>query len=138
MNFSKLLFFTTISLCSLLFAESKIQPDLEAYHKKIKPILSKYCYDCHGKEKQKADIRLDNIDPNILSGDQAGMWEDVRETFNIGEMPPKKKKQALEIVKTTENTTLVILEPLGSISVRASEPGKHNAKLNFLTLARCF
>lgn len=51
---------------------------------------------CHGPEKQKGKMRLDVIDPDVLAGEHFGKWEDVRETFNSGEMPPEDEPQPTE------------------------------------------
>ena len=43
---------------------------------------------CHSGEKAKAEIRLDDIDPDVVTGEHFDKWEDIREAFNSGEMPP--------------------------------------------------
>jgi hypothetical protein len=72
---------------------AEIQSDIDGFQKNVKPLLQKYCVDCHGAEKQKGDIRLDNINPDLLNGENFDQWEDIREAFNSGEMPPEKKAQ---------------------------------------------
>lgn len=72
---------------------SEIKPDLYIYNSKVKPLIEKYCIDCHGPKKVKGKIRFDNIDPNIISGDHTNMWEDTLEAFNTGEMPPEDELQ---------------------------------------------
>ena len=32
---------------------------VEFFEKKIRPVLSEHCYECHGPKKQKAGLRLD-------------------------------------------------------------------------------
>jgi hypothetical protein len=71
------------------FANGDIQADLSTFRRQIKPLLQKYCVECHGRQDFEGKIRLDNIDPNIISGEHFGKWEDVREAFNSGEMPPE-------------------------------------------------
>jgi len=80
-----------VSTSILTYAE--IKPDLEGFQKGVQPLIQKYCVDCHGAEKQKGDMRLDNIDPDLLAGEHFDQWEDIREAFNSGEMPPEKKAQ---------------------------------------------
>ena len=70
-----------------------IKSDLEGFRQNVKPLLQKYCVDCHGPDKQKGDMRLDTIDPDMVRGTSFDQWEDVREAFNTGEMPPEKKPQ---------------------------------------------
>lgn len=59
----------------------------------IRPLLAKYCFECHGAEKQKGDIRLDTLDPNLATGADAETWSDVLDQINLGDMPPKKAAQ---------------------------------------------
>lgn len=75
------------------FARAEIQADAETFHRQIKPLLQKYCGRCHGAKTSKARIRFDNIDPDIIAGEHFGKWEDVREAFNNGEMPPDDERQ---------------------------------------------
>src|SRR5205823_10479049 len=35
----------------------------------IQPILAKYCYECHGPDKQKAGLRLDQKDAALKGGE---------------------------------------------------------------------
>ena len=55
--------------------------------------LEKYCYECHGAEKQKGEVRLDTFGSDL--GDEAvlGRWQDVLEQVRSGEMPPAKRAQ---------------------------------------------
>ena len=70
-----------------------IKSDLDGFRQNVKPLLQKYCVDCHGPNKQKGDMRLDEIDPDVVRGTSFDQWEDVREAFNSGEMPPEEKPQ---------------------------------------------
>ena len=88
----KLLIVYLVMISGLCFA-ADIKPDLETYNQKVKPLLEKYCIDCHGPKKVKGKMRFDNIDPNIINGEHINKWEDTLEAFNIGEMPPEDEKQ---------------------------------------------
>src|ERR1051326_316561 len=39
------------------------------FAKQVQPILAKYCYECHGPEKQKAGLRLDQKDAALKGGE---------------------------------------------------------------------
>ena len=75
---------------------AEISADVAGFRRDVKPLLRKYCVACHGPEKQKGKMRLDVIDPDVLAGEHFGKWEDVRETFNSGEMPPEDEPQPTE------------------------------------------
>ena len=63
------------------------------FERDIKPLLQTYCVRCHGPTKAEANIRLDDIDGDIVNGEHFDRWEDIREAFNSGEMPPEDQKQ---------------------------------------------
>ena len=88
---------TGLVLLLVVFASGQgrevIKSDLDGFRQNVKPLLQKYCVDCHGPDKQKGDMRLDTIDPDVVGGTSFDQWEDVREAFNSGEMPPKEKPQ---------------------------------------------
>ena len=41
------------------------------FEKKIRPVLVRYCYECHGEEKQESDLRLDNY-KDLMRGGATG------------------------------------------------------------------
>jgi hypothetical protein len=65
-------------LASLLLLPAGLcqaQPDSEAirfFELKIRPLLAEQCFDCHGKDKQKGDLRLDHIDHIRAGGSHYG------------------------------------------------------------------
>jgi len=58
----------------------------------IKDILEKYCIDCHGPDKSKGKLRVDELSFDV-GGKDLQHWSDVLDQINTGEMPPPKKKQ---------------------------------------------
>ena len=60
----------------------------ETFKKDVLPVLQKHCFGCHGKKKQKGDLRLDTLDPDIIRGTSAERWHDALNKLNLGEMPP--------------------------------------------------
>ena len=55
--------------------------------------LADYCISCHGEEKQKGDITLNDIGMDFGSREEGQRWMAVLDQLETGEMPPKKKKQ---------------------------------------------
>ena len=86
--------------CLFDVARGERQPDVSTYQKQVRPLLQKYCVACHGQDHFEAKIRFDNIDPNIVSGKHFDQWEDAREAFNSGEMPPVDEPQPTEAERT--------------------------------------
>ena len=66
------------------------------YDTDIKPIVNTYCYSCHGVEEQKGGLRLDEIDPDLVKGQDAETWRFMLDMVNSGEMPPEEEKQPTE------------------------------------------
>lgn len=83
--------FPLIAICSLVITLA--DGGATEFEKSVRPLLAKYCFDCHGEEKQKADLRMDRLDPDLVKGDDAETWHDVLDQLNLGEMPPAKAKQ---------------------------------------------
>lgn len=59
----------------------------------IRPITETYCVGCHGEEKQKGGLRLDEIDPDLVHGKDAETWRAMLDMVNSAEMPPEDEKQ---------------------------------------------
>ncbi|MBM84322.1 MAG: hypothetical protein CMJ78_27515 [Planctomycetaceae bacterium] len=57
----------------------------------IRPLLTKYCQQCHGEEDQSARIRFDQI-RGYQANDQH-LWTMVHEALVDGEMPPEDAAQ---------------------------------------------
>lgn len=53
----------------------------------VQPFLQKYCYECHGPEKEKGGFRADQlglISTNLM----AEAWQDAADAIGLGDMPP--------------------------------------------------
>jgi hypothetical protein len=58
----------------------------------VQPFLEKYCYDCHGNDKTKADLNLElHKDGSGIYRDQR-MWRQLLTQVTAGEMPPPERK----------------------------------------------
>jgi hypothetical protein len=63
------------------------------YNTDVKPLLEKYCADCHNPDKKKGDLDLGPIvaEPDFAKDHE--VWEKVLELTETREMPPEKKPQ---------------------------------------------
>ena len=62
------------------------------FRKDVQPFLEKYCYDCHGNDKTKADLNLELFkDASGFYRDQR-LWRQVVTQVVAGEMPPPERK----------------------------------------------
>lgn len=62
----------------------------------FKPVLAKYCVDCHRGEKPKGNLRLDSIAANFADATAREQWTAVIERLEAGDMPPKGKPRPSE------------------------------------------
>lgn len=63
------------------------------FKSQLKPFLAKYCLDCHGNRKQKADINFESFKDSTRLIESRKHWEAVREKLQGREMPPEDKPQ---------------------------------------------
>ncbi|PAY21350.1 hypothetical protein CKO51_01865 [Rhodopirellula sp. SM50] len=59
----------------------------------VLPVLKTLCYRCHGPDNNESGLRLDQLNPDMLDGNDAESWHDALDQINLGEMPPAKTKQ---------------------------------------------
>ena len=59
--------------------------------KAVLSIVNKHCIECHGEEKQKGDVRFDQLSDDPV--EDSALWLSVLEQLEAGEMPPEKKPQ---------------------------------------------
>ena len=60
----------------------------DSYETQVRPFLTRYCVSCHGPDVQKAKLRLDTLDPDMIRGSDTDMWQEVLDLLNVSEMPP--------------------------------------------------
>lgn len=84
--FSRFLLVACIPLTVALGAGADSQ-----YPEIVAPFLEKHCIDCHDADAARAGFRMDALGADFKSGNNAGLWKEVMDKINSGEMPPKKK-----------------------------------------------
>jgi len=62
--------------------------NLDEYRSQIGPILKDACSQCHGAEDQEGNIRIDTLDPDLLTGQDVDWWLEILAVLSNGEMPP--------------------------------------------------
>jgi hypothetical protein len=75
--------------------EKKIEiPAVISYEEHVFPILKSRCIKCHGADKQKGDIRLDNLSTDFIKDRPAAeTWHDASNLLKKGEMPPEDARE---------------------------------------------
>lgn len=72
------------------------QANLNEFEATIKPILQETCVDCHGPDAMEGNIRIDTLDPNLISGPDSDWWSEVFAVITKGEMPPPDEVELVE------------------------------------------
>jgi hypothetical protein len=95
-------FFPIFLLGNLILLSGKNEGlPVYTYEKDVRPILTERCFRCHGPEKQKGKLRLDQLDPDMVNGNSAETWHDALNQLNLGEMPPEDEPQLTSKERTT-------------------------------------
>ncbi|MEO2010265.1 MAG: DUF1592 domain-containing protein [Pirellulaceae bacterium] len=67
------------------------------FKRNVQPILAEFCYRCHDNKKASADLKLRELNIDLIKGPDAESWHDVLNKLNLGEMPPAKELQPTEL-----------------------------------------
>lgn len=81
------LFFST---CTSLYAADRFTPD---FARDVQPLLTRYCYDCHGDGMDKGQVAFDTFKTQEDLVNNHDLWLDVLKNVRAGIMPPEKKPQ---------------------------------------------
>lgn len=63
------------------------------YTTKVRPLVAKYCFDCHSTQKMKSGLDLERFATIAVVRADVKAWEGVIEQLEADEMPPKDKPQ---------------------------------------------
>jgi len=97
----------------------------DSYETHVRPFLTRYCVSCHGPNVQKAKLRLDTLDPDVLRGPDADMWQEVLDLLNLSEMPPKEAKQQPTAAERQVVVTALTSSLRQAMEVRRSTGGQN-------------
>jgi mono/diheme cytochrome c family protein len=77
------------AIITCLMAQAMGDAPADTFHAVVAPFLQAHCVKCHGPEKQKGDIRLDDLKADTRGDDER--WRNVEDQLRDGLMPPKKE-----------------------------------------------
>ncbi|HRI13309.1 MAG TPA: DUF1592 domain-containing protein [Verrucomicrobiota bacterium] len=105
-----------------------------AFHKKVLPVLSEHCWDCHGDGMSKGDVALDRFTNVTAVLQDRKLWERVLHNVESGDMPPKKKPplpaNEKQVVTHWLDTTLFPVDPKrpdpGRVTLRRLNRAEYN------------
>lgn len=67
--------------------------NLAHFQEAVGPILNKSCLACHGPEKSEGRLRIDELNPDLLTGPDVERWREVYNVVSNSEMPPKDEPE---------------------------------------------
>lgn len=69
------------------------QPNLPFFRENVGPVLTKSCLACHGPQKSEGRLRIDELNPDLLTGPDVERWREVYNVLSNSEMPPEDKPE---------------------------------------------
>src|SRR6185369_11384812 len=106
---------------------------VEFYEKRIRPLFAEHCYACHGPDKQRAGLRLDQVADIVRGGDrgpaivgdapeESWLIRAVRYTDDKVRMPPKGKLSDAQIADLVAWVKMGAPGPRSGPDVRSGIP----------------
>jgi hypothetical protein len=62
--------------------------NLTHFRKSVRTLLNQSCLACHGPDRSEGRLRVDQLNPNLLSGADIGQWREIYNVLSNSEMPP--------------------------------------------------
>jgi len=63
-------------------------PNLDHFQKSIASVLTQKCVACHGPDSTMANLRVDRLNPDLLTGPDVDRWRGIYKVLSNAEMPP--------------------------------------------------
>jgi hypothetical protein len=86
------------------------------YETAIRPLIEKYCVDCHDADVTKGDLNLDRFMTQAQAVDSLALWQRAGMRIENKEMPPKKKKD-----QPTDEERALIVKWIASLQVNETD-----------------
>src|SRR5262249_37193670 len=61
------------------------------FHKTIEPVLTRFCYECHGQGSKRGGVALDQFASDKAILENRDLWWRAMKMLRAGIMPPKNK-----------------------------------------------
>ena len=63
--------------------------NIEQYRSVIQPLLKAKCVACHGPDEENANLRIDRINPNLLTGESIERWREIYKVLSNSRCLPR-------------------------------------------------
>ena len=88
-----IILFAAVTYLGAMVADGSERAMYAGFEKTLKPLLMKYCIDCHGGKKVKGKVDFTRIKSGKDVADAFELWEKVSEVTRHQDMPPEDEKQ---------------------------------------------
>lgn len=68
-------------------------PNLTDFQKLVSPNLIRSCLACHGPDRSEGRLRVDQLNPDLLTGPDVERWREVYNVLSNSEMPPEDESE---------------------------------------------
>jgi mono/diheme cytochrome c family protein len=92
--------------------------------------LKTHCLSCHGPEKEKGNLRIDQLSRDFKSGLDTHLWHEVIERINSGEMPPEEEPRPTQEEIAAFIPRLDVLMKEGKSARMAARPAVSHYRLS--------
>ena len=106
------------------------QPAQKNLAKSIKPLITKYCLECHSADDPSGGVELDQLSDKLYQGEDAEAWHAALDMINSGDMPPEDADQP-----TAEEREQIVNWITTSLA-RAADAKKRTQKTSVRRLTR--
>jgi hypothetical protein len=112
MNLAFLCLIAVPSISSLEAAEPE---GVSQFHKSIEPILTQFCFDCHGAGSKRGGISFDQFPSDAVLLENRDLWWRALKMLRAGIMPPKSKPrpdaEQIDLIAQWVKTAVFHIDP---------------------------
>ena len=101
--------------------------NLSRFQKSIGPLLKKNCVACHGPKKAERKFRVDELNPDLLTGPDVHRWLEVYAVLSNSEMPPEDEDNYQLADADRSNMVEWLSEEVNKASIVRRNEGGHSS-----------
>ena len=67
--------------------------NVDFFRESVQAVFRKSCLSCHGPERSEGRLRVDELDPDMLTGADISRWREIYNVLSNSEMPPDDEEE---------------------------------------------
>lgn len=100
--------------------------NLQHFQKSIAPVLKRKCVACHGPDSSMANLRIDQLNPDLLNGLDVDRWRGIYKVLSNSEMPPEDEAEYKLADADRSNIVNWLSEEMSKASVVRRNSSEHS------------